>query len=167
MHLYEAILVAPLKHLWWIGAYTTKVVLVVVVNHKNQPHARFFFSFTLGLCYSCWLWLMVGSVFKFATYRCFGSWIREEIKMNIIIVGLRFVVFSEGSTFSLTLVLQLSNGVVWAWTTTLHVASVVDWVECGCGLWLGFQCLLHENKTKKANHDHPWCTWRVLESCWV
>lgn len=41
--------------------YTTKVV-VVVVNHKNQPQLLFF-SFTLVLFKFLCLWLMAGSIF--------------------------------------------------------------------------------------------------------
>ena len=49
------------KHLagrYWRVVYMIKVV-VVMVNHQKQPQL-WYFPFTLGVCKSLWLWLMVG-----------------------------------------------------------------------------------------------------------
>ena len=67
--------------------YTTKVV-VVVVNHQNQLQLQFF-SCTLAVCKSFWLWLMVELIFQIAIYQQFRSWTWEEFEVITILVGLR------------------------------------------------------------------------------
>lgn len=58
----------PTKHCNTIlsrAIYTTKVVVVMVmVNHPEQPQLQLFFNSHLFLCKSLWLFLMLVSVFE-------------------------------------------------------------------------------------------------------